>query len=274
MIYLEPNFGLANRMRAIASGLELAQSANKKMKIIWQNNPELNCPFYDLFEPLPGIEVTNKYLHLNVLKTSNRTEASQQFLAKLINKAVGFDYCIKEIDGDLLRINGKYDIYKITSDNKNVYIKTCGDFLYNDSFLKKFKPVAALQQRIEARVNDFTSYTIGLHIRRTDNVDAIANSPLELFVQRIKTQLSKNPDTSFYLSTDDLETEKYLKSVFGPKLLIYTKDFARDSEQGIKDAVVDLFCLSRTNEIWGSFNSSFSNIASRINQIKLTIMKS
>ena len=91
-------------------------------------------------------------------------------------------------------------------------------------------------------------------------------------MRRIDAELSQYPDTHFYLSTDDPETEEQLQSIYGDKILLFPKEFSRNLPQGIKDAVVDLFCLARTRKIIGSYNSSFSNIAARIGQIDLQII--
>lgn len=270
-LYLEPTYGLANRMRAIASGLELARETGKTLIIVWVNDAELNCPFHTLFEPIPEVHFINKPIYWQYMKVSNQTSLIPSIVVGLINKTMGFDFCIKETDGN--SIGSKWNIYKVIERHKRVYIQTSADFIKHDSILKQFKPVTTLQNQINDRTKGFIDHTIGLHIRRTDHVDAITNSPLELFANRIDALLLKDPETNFYLSTDDPETEDYLKKLYAEKIIIYPKNFSRNSEEGIKDAVLDMFCLSRTKKIIGSFNSTFSNIASRINQIELEIIK-
>lgn len=48
---------------------------------------------------------------------------------------------------------------------------------------------------------------------------------------------------------------------------------ARQDENGIADAVVDLFILSRTQRLYGSYWSSFSEVAAQIGNIPLEIVR-
>lgn len=43
-----------------------------------------------------------------------------------------------------------------------------------------------------------SSDTYGIHIRRTDHVDSIANSLLELFEEKIEEILLKEPEVRFF----------------------------------------------------------------------------
>ena len=47
----------------------------------------------------------------------------------------------------------------------------------------------------------------------------------------------------------------------------------RDTLAGMQDAVVDLFCLSRTRKLLGSYWSSFSDMAAELSGIPLQIVK-
>jgi len=65
-----------------------------------------------------------------------------------------------------------------------------------------FVPLPALQARIDHICESFTSHTVGIHIRRTDNIDAINGSLTELFVQRMREELQLYPETKFYVASD------------------------------------------------------------------------
>jgi len=273
MIYLEPNYGLANRMRVIASGLDLQQSTALPLTIIWPKTFELNCAFEDLFQPIRNIRFIDKPLYFHLVKNSDQKSPLTSSIAKISNRLFNINYCVKEDDGSELMKGAVKDAFKIVTKFKNVYIKTCGEFTTNNSLYARFEPVAELKETIRQRTKLFSKKTIGLHIRRTDHVHAIDNSPVELFMDAIERQHKQQPDVNFYLSTDDPETESKLKNCFGDLIITYKKDFSRKSLQGMKDALLDLYCLSRTSRIYGSFNSSFSDIASRINGIPLTIMQ-
>lgn len=272
MITLEPSFGLANRIRVIASGIHLGEQLKETITVVWDKTYEINCDFDELFQSISIVKVVPRERYHGFIKSSTQPSFIKTELAHLTNKILGIDFCAKIIDGTPFRIGNQFDLFKLSSLYRNIYIKTCGDFGYGPDVFTHFKPTPSLQVQIDTRVAKYSSSTFGLHIRRTDHVDAIGNSPLSLFVDTIKKKLTENNTTTFYLSTDDPETEHYLKQLFGDKIITYKKDFSRDTPQGIKDALLDMFCLANTAKIYGSFNSSFSDIASRIGNIPLVIL--
>ena len=154
-----------------------------------------------------------------------------------------------------------------------MYFQTCEEFGNNFDEFARFIPTSEIQAIIDKQTEKFNINTIGLHIRRSDNVKSINESPLELFIEKIKEELNSNLNANFFLSTDDLRTEQELKSLFNNKIITNQKNFDRNTPKGIKDAVVDLFCLSKTQYIYGSYWSSFSDIAARLGRIKLITIK-
>jgi hypothetical protein len=271
MIFIEPKFGLANRIRVIASGIDLSKETNQDITIVWENSHELNCSFDNLFYPINNLTVINKGKHHFYIK-NNSDNFIKNIIPSIINRFFGIDFCVKTLTADSLKRNAEIDIFKIAKNKDNIYIATCDEFGADDTVFTNFKPVEAIQSKIDKITQQFNKSTFGLHIRRTDHMDAIGNSPLNLFTNIIEAEIQNDIDTTFYLSTDDPKTEQQLKGLFGEKIITYDKDFSRNTPQGIKDAVLDMFCLARTTKIYGSFNSSFSNIASRIGQIPLVVL--
>jgi hypothetical protein len=137
-----------------------------------------------------------------------------------------------------------------------------------------FKPSAAIQKKIDSVALQFNASTIGIHIRSTDHLTSLKNSPFFLFEEKIREELMGNPNTNFFLATDNEAYRNRLVQKFGnDKILFHTKVFRRDLSEGIQDAVVDLFCLSKTSKIYGSYYSSFSYVAGRIGQVPVQILK-
>ena len=80
--------------------------------------------------------------------------------------------------------------------------------------------------------------------------------------------LKEDPQTMFYLATDDLSEEEYLRNQFPDKIISNReRNLSRDSISGIQDAMLDLYCLAATTKIIGSFFSSFTDIAADMHQI-------
>lgn len=126
-------------------------------------------------------------------------------------------------------------------------------------------------KKAELIVSEDEEY-IGIHIRRTDHSTAIAHSKLETFILMIQERLQENPNTRFFLATDDNEVERELKKTFGDRIVIQPdKHWGRDSEEGMESAIIDLLCLSRCKVILGSYASGFSVFPARYGNKELII---
>jgi hypothetical protein len=88
----------------------------------------------------------------------------------------------------------------------------------------------------------------------------------------MKQELENDPDTRFYLATDDMTEEARLREAF-PDRILSNQDrcLSRDSVEGMHDALLDLYCLSHTRKIIGSFFSSFTDIAADMHKIPKVI---
>ena len=273
MIILEPLGGLANRMRVIASGVGLMRKLNTQLTVIWNENYELNCPYNLLFENDEAFNIRQKERKYSYIKTSNQTTLSKRISTSIINKLIGVDYCIQEPDFFNLIWTNKLDIFEAAKKHRITYIQTCQEFGDNSFAYQYFKPVLPISEKIEQIIKQFTAYTIGVHIRRTDHTNSIQYSPIDLFINKMQAELDAKKDVTFFLSTDDPPTEKAIIAVFGPKVIIYEKERSRQTVKGMQDAVVDLYCLSRTNKILGSYWSSYTEIAAVFNNIELEVLK-
>ena len=69
------------------------------------------------------------------------------------------------------------------------------------------------------------------------------------------------------------EVKESLKSKYPDRIITLMDDTDRNSLEGMKFAVLDLFCLSKTNKIIGSVGSSYSQIAAEIGGIEVEYAK-
>jgi len=114
---------------------------------------------------------------------------------------------------------------------------------------------------------------IGVHIRRTDNVWARENSPIELFVTAMDKELAKHPNVCFFVASDDIETKQCLASRYAD-CVMFRKDVKRREDRGgCEDALIDLLLLSKTSKILGSCGSSFSVVAASIGLCELYVLQ-
>jgi hypothetical protein len=264
-ITIKPFGGLANRMRAIDSAHTLARKFNIPLEIVWEMSFELNCSFSKLFLIQSSISVV-EYKITGFRKRIS--DSSIRYLRKFgIHFPLGYTKYL--YDDEVLRLNRQHYDYEGLKSFPAIYINTVNRFYYDEFALKSFIPIPELQKKISDCTLNFNEHTIGIHIRRSDNIQSITHSPIEDFIYLMKKESELNQDTLFYLATDSPTDEKVLMEAFPGRIISLTKTLDRNSEKGIQDALVDLYCLSKTVKIFGSYYSSFSEVAAQINKIEL-----
>ena len=263
MMTFIPVGGLANRIRSIHSAISLCE--NDGLQIYWFKNQGLNCRFEHLFRPIPLPHVTLKEANFRDKIFYDRPRRKNLYIPKLYQKLC-FDACLYEDETKERALD--YQAWK--KKHHSVYLASYNPFYPPTKDLKDlFIPIEPIQNRIENVCSAYTAQTIGIHIRRGDHDIAIRKSPIELFIAEMEKEIEKEPLTNFYLATDS-ETEKaVLTRRFGSRIITSQNAASRNTADGIRDAVVDLYALSRTHKILGSFYSSFSEIAAQLGACKL-----
>lgn len=277
MIIIRTIGGLCNRMRALNSAIHLGKiNKQNRIKLVWERNKDLNASFNDLFEPIEGVKVAEYnpiFNHFDLFAKRKKT-----IVQKIKYKALKHYFKVLEykyLDNQTIR-NYRYNSDYWENLKPNVVLDTCYDFFEikpETNHYQLFVPRYHLKKRIKHEVSRFGDYTVGLHIRRTDNKNAIEYSSTDLFIDKMEALLKNNPETRFFLATDDPQLEDDLCKRFGSTILTQkSKDLDRNSKKAIEDAVVDLYSLSQTQLILGSYWSSFSNVAAEINKKELIII--
>ncbi|ESA37061.1 glycosyl transferase family protein [Leptolyngbya sp. Heron Island J] len=261
-------------MRAIDSAITLSHKLQKQLTVIWlENTPQLRCPFDKLFQPIPQVNITSPQLtsiYLNPQTNHGSSQLKQSFLSltakvfQQINfqKVIDNDEVIQLIKNNRLETLANYQSLMIWTDRS----------FYPDNTYGLFKPIPVLEKAIRTRTADFGNYTVGIHIRRGDHRKSIQHSPLDLFRDAIAQEITQNPDTNFYLASDSLQVKHQLIKEFGDRIITQLAATSRNNEQGMQAAVLDLYALSRTRKIYGSYWSSYSRVAANISNIDLIIL--
>ena len=77
-----------------------------------------------------------------------------------------------------------------------------------------------------------------------------------------------DPSTQFFVASDSSEAEDELEREFAGHILRQPKkSYARDDPEGIKHAMVDLYCLASCARFIGSYWSSFTDTAREIGKM-------
>ncbi|KAK3286673.1 hypothetical protein CYMTET_5782 [Cymbomonas tetramitiformis] len=145
--------------------------------------------------------------------------------------------------------------------------------------LNSLKPRLAVTRRV-MRLKPFT---VAVHIRGGDNINGW-HSPIEIFFAAMEARINREhgllelevcdvapelvaaPEaprrTRFFLCTDDPEMEELVYSRYGVGLVSsYPKrSLDRHSKIGVEDALVDLLHLGQSEELIGSYWSSYTSI--------------
>ena len=270
-----PVGGLANRMRAVASGMALAKDAGREAGVAWMTDWALNAPFHRLFEPLPAsmgsccVEDVRGWAKRCLL---DRPRRKNLYLPRLFQKLM-FRSCLYE-ERMAERIRSHFDFLDWARRGGG-YVASCYTFYpYPDGAVKElFVPLPEIREEVERRVSAFSAHTIGVHVRRTDNVASIKESPLELFYEQIDRERAAHADLKVYLATDSEEVKRQMRLRYGDMILLASQQARRDSVEGIKDGVAEMYTLARTRRIYGSYGSSYSEMAAEIGRVPLVVVR-
>ncbi len=273
-LYLLPMNGLCNRMQAMAAARALAEAADARLVVLWHVEAGLGCPIEELYERDERVEILTiapqrslfgKLLFLlwGSVETVNGVPVgwiNRTFSRGFFGKAIRENLAYEDVeDGALLE--------QLTA-SRRVLITSWRPFFDKANLdYSCFRPLAAEQAEIDRFSADFDADTVGVHIRRTDNANAIRYSSTEAFIAAMDNCLAEKPSTRFFLASDCAETVDALQSRFGNQIITRKPNLARDSLSGMKDAVIDLFLLARTSRILGSYFSTFSETAAGIGKI-------
>lgn len=273
-ILFYPVGGLANRMRAIDSAVNYSESQKSKLIIYWIRDNGLNCGFNAIWKPVPFVFDGKGHI--------------LDFFLYLYRRFIGFKYLLKIADNlRLIKVfidqnTGKNEeIYSyIKSGNRKVrylflIIVTCENFFPSSEFRNDlFQLLPEVKELVKKETASFDGNTIGVHIRRQDNDISIMNSPLELFEDRMHSEIKECPVTKFYIASDDYHVKnKFEDNPLWKDRIMFTKgSLCRDSREGILQAVVELYTLAKTKKIIGSYWSSFSEIAAELGKIPLEVI--
>lgn len=253
MVIIQPSGGLCNRMRVINSSLELAKRKNTDLLVLWYCADELNAPFESLFQPVKEFKVIN----FTSLKDFRKLWYQLTARTRISNEDIENHTTDGTLDQDF------FDSIRLPA-----YIFTWEHFYPADEYFKLFQPTDALQKRIDEVTAHFTEDMVSVHIRRTDQINSIAYSKTENFVELMNREIEANPTVKFFLATDDKEEEAFLRKTFPGRIVSNeNRTLRRDSLDGMYDALLDLYCLSRCKKIIGSYCSSFTDTAAALGNI-------
>jgi hypothetical protein len=261
-----PKNGLANRLRAVASASILAERTGRNLFVNWLPSEDCNAEWGELF--------------------LNHIESHPLPLS-------GFRVGVDLYDDTVIPMSWYRDTPRLSVSDESslVAVYTCRNFQpeemtneeYEDAkslFYRNLLPIGTVQKTIsDMQKRYFEGHNvIGVHIRRKDHLNFLKKDhrlvcPTKMFVEAMQNILGANPETKFFVATDDGEEEKLFRRLFPDAVIVYEKEgSARNTTKGMQDALVDWLLLSKTSRIIGSYASSFSQEAGVVNRIKTDVI--
>lgn len=271
-LVINPIGGLANRMRALAAGISLAEKLKIDFRVVWYQNWELNARFDDLFQMPEILRGRFDYPSPLVYGLGYMSPRKRNgYLSIIPRKRFG-----AIIDDTVQNDDEVYAIGKSATDcGKDILLQGGTNiFEYSENLYRSlFHPTDEIENRVKDVLNQLGNCGYGVHIRRTDNCESIRHSPDELFLSAIESTLLREPSAKFYLATDSQETKVKFSEIFGDKIIYNSASAERGTRVGMIDATTELFVLSRLRAIFGSYYSSFSEAAAMLGNTKLLQLK-
>jgi len=262
LLVLYPQYGLANRLRAIASAKILADYSGRKLYVNWTPDSQCNIGWEGLFinrlDPYPSpLSAFQKDVDLydDYKKVDEFYWDMPQSLMGNTSDVIAVSACCN------------FQPKEMTLETYTVL---------KSLFYKSLQPVDSIQRTVSDMYKRYFEghEVVGVHIRRTEHLhrkkkDPRLVSPTTLFIEAMEKVLRHNPDARFFLSTDDKKEEKTMRQLFKMAVIIYEKEtVSRYTKKGMQDALIDWLLLSRTSKIIRSFTSSFSEEAAVVNMTK------
>lgn len=270
-IIIVPQGGIANRMRAMMSAYTLAQSLGRRLRILWVENEELHCSFPDIFainNDLYSVESISNFKHLFAFLPPLKKNL---FLSPLFRLFKNRHY-IFQIGKNVIFPTREQWLKEY--DNQDIVIVSGSSFFdYDPGSINSVFPISDKVAKREKEIVMNQMPQIAFHIRRTDNTLAIKHSPLELFENALERELTNNSDALFFLATDDETIKNKFVQKYPHNIICNPNPAVRSTCDGIVDGMAELEILSKCEIIYGSYWSSFAEIASQKNGNRLVVLK-
>jgi len=251
--------GLGNRMKCMVSTIKNARANGKMPLLYWPVNDLCGCTYDDLFKHKPFARELDEEELDELKSTVDDLEINKTWKFTLSTSSD-----CSSTSSDCLRDEEPLDFKfnKLTQKQRDEFV----------DYFKEFEPTQEIYDVIDViyfkYADDFAAgNVIGVHIRKGDykvSFDGRQHISTEKgFQDKMKALLEVNPDYKFLLCTEDKETEEEFEKLFGKDKIIYFHKRARGRGDvaAMKEALIDLYLLSKCDIILGTFLSTFTEVA-------------
>jgi hypothetical protein len=262
-IFIDPQHGLGNRMRAIGSAAAIARATDRELVIVWEPDHHCDCEFTDLYDYSGPIETERFIDHAKSALIYNYMEIEGGKKNQLIENILSKDTYVRSA----FVLNHPSSNW----DGENIFIKS----------LIPADPVAQLVGSVKQ------PYDLAAHVRMEagkgldknsydrpeDNWSEAehkliqewrAKSHYLNFIKRIQDLKKEKKVSSLFLAADIEETYSSFGREFGASLRWLRRDSYDRSREQLLYALADAILLSKSPILLASGWSSFSELAMRL----------
>ena len=254
-LHIKPRGGLANRLRALASAMWVADELGIPLVLTWPYDHAITIPFEKIF-----------------------TNAFDQDSRKLMRLSTVHFKNPRFIDFSLAKDDTEDKVYEIVSNSPFSHLResqpyTTAFWTRIRPYLLQLNPVMEVEQLVHRVSSTFSPNMLGVHVRTGMGDVPFTQSNFiktKLFFSEIDRILNDEADTHLFLASDSVSViEDFLKH-YGPIVTTIHGKYSdvlpgtASTVEGLQIALSDLLLLSKTKRILGSCYSSFSKMASII----------
>lgn len=281
-LILEPAGGLGNRILMLISAFNLARNCGiENITVLWRNNNECGCDYEDVFAKLP-LKCYVRNLHFE--KESYRRLAREGKVLRIARKAIytiGYRiYKFRMRKYEMESRAGK-NTYEDWDNLRNLVLSSKKRILFIEAYYSFYGEQDSrgmlFNQYVVNRANEYADRLgpyVAMHIRRTDNIVAIKNSPTELFYNKIAELVEEDNILKVYVATDDTDIISDLSRKYPNNVLSESSgNISRTSSEGIQFALYELLILAHAHTIYASFGSTFTQVASIVGRNEIETLK-
>lgn len=271
-IYINAQHGLGNRLRAIGSAASIAQKTDRELLIVWIPDCHCQCYFTDLFR-YDGSVICQPFCY----------ESTECFV---------FNYM--EAEGGAKNAPIDCDI------DRDIYVKSAfvlnspySERMLEDKFIQSLEPV----EEVNAMVASICQpYNLSVHIRMeggckdeilpyesSNNWSKEAHEAIDYwrgkshfscFMTFIDKLLSKGEVNSMFLAADSPHAYKHFAARYHEQVCWLDRNVYDRSMLQVRFALADAILLSKSSLFLGSTWSSFSELATRLADTRLSVRMS
>lgn len=264
ILLLDPQFGLGNRLRAIASCMAFAEATSRLLVLIWGRDAHMGAAFEDLIGGYPEFM-------LSIPNFSTRKPVHEYLIDFRVYDLMASDE-VGRRKSARLEIDHGHHIYLRTA-----FMLKSPLAQKPSMWLKKLVPLASIQNMFALKKD--VEYIIAVHIRGLSLEDESFVAPTRaypihsrnflekwrgitgnatIFAEQMSRLLQSNDRLSFFVLSDKGSIIQHLKKVFHDKIFALENCCTTRTVKCVRCAFAGIVLASRMKGFLGSYGSSYS----------------